>query len=79
MSKYTGGTVLFANNAFSDISLDTLPVTYAMQNSYVIRIAGVGEFLDGEEHHLKLTIKTPENDVRAEKMFNIVVGDHLEE
>lgn len=79
MSKYTGGTVLFANSAFSDISLDTLPVTYAMQNSYVIRIAGVGEFLDGEEHHLKLTIKTPENDVRAEKMFNIVVGDHLEE
>ena len=75
MSKYTGGTVLFANSAFSDISLNTIPVTYAMQNSYVIRIANVGEFVDGEEHHLKLSIKTPENDVRAEKVFKIVVGE----
>ena len=79
MSKYTGGTVLFANSAFSDISLDTIPVTYAMQNSYVIRIANVGEFIDGNEHHLKLSIKTPENDVRAEKLFKIVVGEHIDE
>jgi hypothetical protein len=50
-----------------------------MQNSYVIRIANVGEFIDGKEHHLKLSIKTPENDVRAEKLFKIVVGEHIDE
>lgn len=74
LSQYTGGTVLKAPTNFSGVSLDKLPVTGAMQNSYIIRFTNVDEFMDGREHTVKITVLTRDGKVKAEKTFAIVFG-----
>lgn len=71
MSEYTGGTVLYANSSFSNVSLDNLPVTSAMENSYVIKFTNADELLDGRTHQIKITIKTGDGKVQATKVFYV--------
>ena len=70
MATYTGGTKLFANYDFSGITLGSLPVTGAMQNSYIIRFTNVT--LDNKMHKVKVTIKTADGNVAGELTFNIL-------
>lgn len=71
MSEYTGGSVLYASSSFSGVSLDKLPVTAAMQNSYVIRFTNVEQLMDGRYHAIEVTIKSVDGRVRATKRFSI--------
>lgn len=71
MSEYTGGSYIFTNNSFEGVSLNDLPVTGAMQNTYTIRIANVEKYLDGQTHILKITIKTPDGRLQGEREFSI--------
>ena len=71
MSEYTGGTTLYVKNDFSDASLESLPITGAMQNSYTIRCKDVKEFIDGYEHTLTITIMTKDGRVKAKKSFTV--------
>lgn len=71
MSEYTGGSYIFTNNSFEGVSLNNLPVTGAMQNTYTIRIANVEKYLDGKTHILKITIKTPDGRLQGEREFSI--------
>jgi len=72
ISEYTGGTVIFAPSDFSGVTLESLPVTGAMQNSYTIRFTNVKEFMDGQQHEVKITILSTDGKTRAEKIFYIV-------
>ncbi|MBE6232320.1 MAG: VWA domain-containing protein [Bacteroidales bacterium] len=74
MSEYTGGTILYASSDFTGVSLDNLPVTKAMQNSYVIRFTNVSEFMDGQYHKVKITVKSEDGAVKAEKVFDMIFG-----
>lgn len=74
MSESTGGTVLYASPDFSNVSLDTLPVTGSMQNSYVIRFTNVNDQMDGKSHDIKITVLTKDNKVRAERHFSSIFG-----
>lgn len=71
LSDYTGGTTLFTDASFAGITLDDLPVTGALQNSYYIRITNVGNLFDGQPHTVKITILSPNGTVRAEREFTI--------
>ena len=74
MSEYTGGTVLYTNGSFSGITLQDLPVTSAIQNSYIIRFSNVAQFMDGKYHEVKVTIYAEDGSVRAERKFSMKLG-----
>lgn len=63
MAEYTGGTKLFVNSDFSGITLSDLPVTGALQNSYIIRFTNIDELIDGNTHEVTITIKTADGNV----------------
>lgn len=69
MSAYTGGTVLTAPSNFSGVTLESLPVTGAMVNSYVIRFTNISKYLDGQPHLVKITILSADGKTKAEKTF----------
>lgn len=73
LSEYTGGTNLFANSSFSNVSLDDLPVSGAMLNSYIIRFTNVAGIFDGKPHRVKITVKSqsPNGEILAEKIYEI--------
>ncbi|MBO5311654.1 MAG: VWA domain-containing protein [Bacteroidales bacterium] len=71
MSTATGGTILITDSSFSGVSLSDLPVTGAMQNSYVIRFTNVDELFDGQLHEIRITIVSADGSVKAEKVFFI--------
>ena len=71
ISDYTGGTKYFTGPSFSNVNLSSLPVTGALQNSYVIRIHNVGNLMDGRTHVIKITIYTPDGQVRAVRTFYV--------
>jgi hypothetical protein len=74
MSTYTGGKTIFTNSKFSVLSLyDDIPIGEALQNSYVIRVEDVGEFMDGVSHNLLFTVKSPDNLIRSEREFKIKI------
>lgn len=50
---------------FSGVTLNSLPVTGAMQNSYIIRFTNVSEFMDGQSHEVKVTILSEDGRVRV--------------
>lgn len=68
MSRYTGGTELYVPSNFKDVTLDVLPVTGAMVNSYVFKFKNTSDLTDGL-HEVKITILSPDNKVKAEKIF----------
>ncbi|MGN1263995.1 MAG: vWA domain-containing protein [Prevotella sp.] len=74
LSEYTGGTFLTAPYDFSGVSLESLPVTGAMTNSYIIRFTNVAELFDGKAHEVKITILSKDGTTKAEKVFSIVFG-----
>ena len=74
MSEYTGGTTLFANASFSGVSLQNLPVTAAIRNSYIIRFSNIAQFMDGKSHEVKITIFDEDESVRAERKFYMTFG-----
>lgn len=57
---------------FSDASLSTLPVTGAMQNSYIIRFTNIEKYMDGQPHMVKITVVSADGKVRAEKVFSVI-------
>lgn len=79
MSEYTGGTTLYASSSFTGITLDALPVTSAMQNSYVIYFTNIKEFMDGQTHQVKITVLSKDGTVRGEKIFYVMFGEKEED
>lgn len=74
LSDYTGGTFLTASSSFTGVTLESLPVTGAMMNSYIIRFTNVADLMDGKPHEVKITIVSPDGKTRAERTFYIVFG-----
>lgn len=74
LSECTGGTILYTSSSFTGVTLESLPITGAMQNSYIIRFTNVDEFMDGQPHEVKITILSPDGKTKAERIFNIVFG-----
>lgn len=74
MSDYTGGTTLITNGSFSGVSLQNLPVTAAIQNSYIIRFSNIAQFMDGKSHEVKVTIYAEDGSIRAERKFYMNFG-----
>lgn len=75
MSQYTGGTVLYTNSSFTGVTLDDLPITSAIQNSYIIRFIISSALLDGASHKVRITVNTEDNAVCADKTFSVVFGN----
>lgn len=73
MSEYTGGTTINTNRYFTDVTLESLPVTSAMMNSYIIRFTNIKEFMDGKPHEVRITIYN--GNVHAERIFYVVFED----
>lgn len=71
MSEYTGGTIIYCNPSFNDVTLTNLPVTGAMQNSYIIRFTNIANLMDGKTHDVKVTILTQDGKTMAEKTFSV--------
>jgi hypothetical protein len=72
LSEYTGGTTKFAPSDFSGVTLDDLPITGALMNSYVISVTNVTSLFDGKEHIVKITILNADGSIRAEKEFTMI-------
>lgn len=71
-SEYTGGTsIIDAPSNFEGVSLDGLPVTGAILNSYILRINVTPDLLTGK-HTVKITILSEDGSVKAEKIFENV-------
>ena len=79
MSDYTGGTTLYASSSFTGVTLDNLPVTGALQNSYVIYFTNIKEFMDGKVHQVKITVLSEDGTVRGEKIFNVIFEEKKED
>lgn len=72
LSDYTGGTkIIDAPSNFEGVSLDSLPVTGAILNSYILRINVTPDLLTGT-HTVKITILSEDGSVKAEKVFENV-------
>lgn len=74
LSTYTGGTIIFTSSSFSGVNLDDLPVTGALQNSYIIRFRNVENLFDGKEHDVHITVKSasPNGEILADKVYKII-------
>lgn len=72
ISDYTGGTKFFTNGSFTGVSLDALPVSSALMNSYVIYFYIPESMLDGMPHDLKLSVLTADGHVHAERTFSVI-------
>lgn len=71
ISDYTGGTTIFAPSNFSGVTLESLPVTGAMENSYIIRFTNIVDLLDGKSHKVHITIRSKDGSVAADKTFYV--------
>jgi hypothetical protein len=74
MSDYTGGTTKFVPSSFAGVTLDDLPITGALQNSYIIKFTNIEHLFDGNEHDVHITVKSasPNGEILADKNFNII-------
>ena len=71
VSDYTGGSYMFASSNFSNVTLSSLPVTSAMENSYIIEFADINQLFDGNTHDVHITIKSDDGKVTADKTFSV--------
>jgi len=72
ISEYTGGTIIKTNSSFTQVTLSNLPVTAAMQNSYILRIHGIADMLnDGLTHRVHITVISADGKVKADKVFYV--------
>lgn len=75
LSNYTGGTKMFVAPSFQNVTLDNLPITGAMVNSYVIKFKNNSELANGT-HEVKITVLSTDQKVKAEKIFkNVKFGN----
>ena len=74
ISQYTGGTILIAPSDFSGVTLESLPITGAMTNSYVIRFTNISEYMDCRPHLVTITVLSEDGRTRAERSFYITFG-----
>lgn len=74
ISWYTGGTVLFADPYFTDVDLNKLPVTGAIQNSYILRFVINNSLRDGYYHNLVVTVKSKDEQIQARRSYSINFG-----
>ena len=72
MSELTGGTVIYTDPYFTNVSLPSLPVTQAMTNAHVIDVWNAKKYVDGQPHDLRLTIRTPDGHVQTERRYNMI-------
>ena len=75
LSWYTGGTIIVASSSFTGVTLSSLPVTGALQHSYVIRLTNIDDLMDGQPHEVKITILSKDGKTRSERTFWIVFGE----
>lgn len=71
ISQYTGGTFLITNSSFAGVTLASLPVSGAMQNSYIIRFKSTEDLKDGKYHTVVITIRSVDGSVRAQKVLSM--------
>lgn len=45
-----------------------------LTNSYVIRFTNVREFMDGNDHEVKITVLSTDGETRAERIFYMNFG-----
>ena len=74
MSWITGGSITWTDPYFTDVTLNSLEVTGAMQNSYIIRFTNVAGLMDGKPHLIHITIKTTDGSVAGELYFYVTFG-----
>ena len=73
LSEYTGGTIKFVPNTFAGVTLDDLPITGALQNSYIIKFTNVEGVIDGQPHRVHITVKSTDGvSVLADKEVEVV-------
>lgn len=73
-SIYTGGTNIRTDASFTDVSLNDLPVTGAITNSYILRLNLTEDMLSGT-HTVKITILTKDGAVKGEQIYeNVTFG-----
>lgn len=70
MSDYTGGIKMDIKSNASDLNLNTLEVSEAMTHSYTIRFLVPRALFDGNEHNVRITIKSTDNAARGVLEFN---------
>lgn len=69
MSDYTGGTsILDAPSSFEGVTLESLPVTGALTNSYNVKFHYTPDLSTGK-HKVKITILSPDKSVKAVREF----------
>ena len=74
MSGYTGGTEMFANPTYTNITLDDFPITGAMANSYRISFRNTSDIADGA-HNVAITIMSADQAVKTTKVYgNVAFG-----
>lgn len=73
-SSYTGGTIIKTNSTLSGVTLNDLPITSALTNSYIIRMTNVMGVADGNPHEVKITILSKDGTIRGERIFSIVIA-----
>ncbi|MCR5643431.1 MAG: VWA domain-containing protein [Prevotella sp.] len=72
ISDYTGGTTIKTNSSFTGVTLNDLPVTGALQNTYVISFTNIENLFDGNPHTVTITIYAPNGSIQGKKEFQIV-------
>lgn len=72
MADYTGGTKIFTDRYFTNVTLDSLPVSGALQNSYKLRITNLDEFKDGKPHEVKIIVYADNGDIIAVKTIYVI-------
>jgi len=79
LSVYTDGTMLFTNSNFKDndgkdVKLSDLPVSGALQNSYIIRFTNVETLFDNLSHRVHITVRSnsANGEIIADKTFNVM-------
>lgn len=79
LSLYTDGTMLFTNSNFrdndgNDIRLSDLPVSGALQNSYIIRFTNVESLFDNQYHQVHITVRSnsANGEIIADKTFSVL-------
>lgn len=75
MSDYTGGTKMFTDGSFKEVTLKKLPVSDALMHSYTIKFIIPLAYLDGKPHTLTLVVISTDGMTRGKLVLtNFVFG-----
>lgn len=70
-ATYTGGTTIDTDASFTNVSLEDLPVTGAISNSYIVKMNFTKDMSTGK-HTVKIVIKSIDGKYQAEIIFKDV-------